>query len=77
MICGLGRDWEEVEDLLLVVIQRQRKVLPILKVDGDGVQRVTIAVQNLEIILIGTALSNDTSRLELYLPKSVRATCQT
>jgi hypothetical protein len=56
---------------LLVVVQGDGKVLPVLLVDRDRVEAVAVAVQDLEVALVGAGLANDSAGLELDLVRRV------
>ena len=53
--------------LLLVVVQLDGKVLPVGLINGNRVQRLPTAIQDLEVILITSRLANDLSSPELDL----------
>ena len=59
--------WGMWEDVLLVVIQLNRKVLPLRIVDSNAIQRIPITIQDLEVILVGIAPPDDAAGLELKL----------
>jgi hypothetical protein len=56
-----------LNDLLLVVVKSGSKVLPVLEVHGDSPKLGVVAVQDLEAALVGIALSDERSSLELDL----------
>ena len=54
-----------MEGLLLVVVQGNGKVLPVLIVDGHRVERLSTAVEDLKVVLVTSGLADDLSSLEL------------
>jgi len=61
----------EGKNLLVVEVERNSKVLPLGKVDWYRPERGTAAVEDLEALLVGIALSNERSGLELNLVVAV------
>ena len=64
------RGWEEA-NILLSVVEFDGKVLPRCLVHGNRVQRLAIAIKNLEVVLVRGRLANDLARLKLDLVGAV------
>lgn len=54
-------------NVLGVEVELQGKVLPLSLVDRDAPEELAVAVKNLELVLVGIALSDERSSLELNL----------
>ena len=54
-------------NVLGVEVELQGKVLPLSLVDWDAPEELAVAVKNLELVLVGIALSDERSSLELNL----------
>lgn len=57
--------------LLLGVVELEGKVLPLRLVHGDRVQRLSVAVEDLEVVLVTRRLADDLSGLEHDLVRRV------
>ena len=58
-------------DLVLGVVELDSKVLPLRLVCGSRVQLLVVLVQDLELVLVGSALADESAGLELDLVSGV------
>jgi hypothetical protein len=66
------RTWQgKIRYVLLVVVQLDRKVLPVLLINQDAPNRIATAIQQLEAVLVCIGLANQRPSLELDLVRRV------